>query len=194
MRPLVRLAETVHVVALALWLAALVTGALVAGIIFTTMRELNPTFGFFDAYAGAHADLGAGFIQARVFAAADIIQFAACSLSILSLIIAVVLGQAVARASTLVRATLLACAMTLFSYHYFILAPRMDSNARAYWQAARAGDSAQADSLHTEFMTDHPASTRTHGFISLFVFATLAASTWTLSGAGSAPGKPHHAA
>lgn len=182
MRPFVRFSETVHVVALALWLAALVTGALVAGIIFTTMRELNPTFGFFHAYAGSQADLGAGFIQARVFAAADMIQFAACSLAILALISSVVLGRSAVRASTLVRGTLLACAMTMFSYHYFVLAPRMDSNARAYWQAARAGNSAQAETLHAEFMTDHPASTRTHGFISLFVLATLVASTWTISG------------
>ncbi|KAA0213054.1 MAG: hypothetical protein DYG94_12160 [Leptolyngbya sp. PLA3] len=187
MRPFVRLAETVHIVALALWLSALITGALVAVTIFTTMRELAPTFGFFHAYTGAHADLGAGFIQARVFALADITQFAACSLAMLSFIAAVAIGRAVARASTMVRATLLACALTMFSYQYFILAPRMDTNARAYWKAARAGDSEQARLLHAKFMEDHPASTRTHGFILLFVSGTLVASTWTLSGGRPCP-------
>ncbi|MCL4221889.1 MAG: hypothetical protein KJZ65_11045 [Phycisphaerales bacterium] len=185
MRPFVRICETVHIAALAIWLAALVTGALVAGIIFTTMRELDPTFGFFQAYTGAQADLGAGFIQARIFAVADIIQFASCSLAIIAFIAAAVLGHTVTRASTLIRAALLACAMVVFSYQYFVLSPRMDTNARAYWQAARAGHSERAAMRHAEFMTDHPASTRTHGFISLSVFATLIASTWTLSGGGS---------
>lgn len=186
-----RMMETLHVFALAIWMGGLMTGAFVASIIFRTMRELSPRFATFEAYPGPHADLGAGFIQARVFAVCDVVQFFAASIAVLTLIASVALRRAASQPSTLVRGTLLAAAVCLFSYHYFILAPRMNSNARAYWDAARAGQVEATERAHQEFMSDHPVSTRTHGLTSVFVVASFVAGAFALSGRGSTgPARP----
>lgn len=174
-----RAAEVIHLLGLAAWMAALLTGALVAGIIFTTMRPLEPTFAYFSAFPEPQADLGAGFIQARVFLAADSIQFVGAALAILAFIVSVVARGAVARPSTLIRGTLLAAAVAIFSYHYFALAPRMQNNATLYWEAARAGQVELAHQHHAEFNADHPASVRVHGAVSIFVLATFVASAWS---------------
>lgn len=185
-----RVAEVVHLLGLAAWMAALLTGALVAGIIFTTMRPLEPTFGYFAAYPEPHADLGAGFIQARVFLAADSIQFVGASLAILAFIVSVVARGAVARPSTLLRGTLLASAVAIFSYHYFVLAPRMQNNSALYWEAARAGQVEEAAQYHNDFMADHPASVRVHGATSIFVFVTFVASAWSATRLNARPEFP----
>lgn len=182
-----RILETLHTIALSAWLAALVTGALVAGIIFSTMRQLEPTFGYFAAYPNDQADLGAGFIQARVFLACDFIQFGSACLAILTLIASVVLRRAAAQRATFVRALLVAGALCAFSYHFFVLVPRMDTNAQRYWAAAREGNLEQAEAFHQAFIADHPASVRTHSGISFFVLASLIAATWSLTALPSAP-------
>lgn len=182
MRTPTRVLEAVHIVSLATWVAALVTGALVAGIIFSTMRQLEPTFGYFAAYTQDQSDLGAGYIQARVFLVCDFIQFGAACLAILTLIASVVLRRAAARPSTFVRSLLMAGALCTFSYHFFVLVPRMDTNSQHYWAAAREGNMEQAEAYHQAFMADHPASVRTHGGISIFVLASLVAATWCLTG------------
>ncbi|MBX3323817.1 MAG: hypothetical protein KF757_12595 [Phycisphaeraceae bacterium] len=178
----VRVLETVHVIVLGVWFGVLGMTAAVAAIIFPAMRSLEPAFGQFSRYEGAHADLGAGFIQARVFAAADMVQFAAALLAMLNLTGAMVLQRNLKSMWTMIRCVLLACAVAMLSYHLFILAPRMDSNARVYWEAAAAGESDRAHESHEAFMRDHPAATRTMMFLGVFVAGTLFASTWSLSG------------
>ena len=72
--------ETLHALAAGVWLGALVMGGATAGILFTTMRRLDPTFGVFDTYTGDMSNIGAGFIQNRVFLAMDFVQYGAATL------------------------------------------------------------------------------------------------------------------
>lgn len=176
MQTLARLIDTLHLLALGIWIGALAMSGAVAAMIFPTMRDLDPTFALFAAYSGDHSPLGAGFIQARVFAAADIVQFTAASIVLLSFIVAVLLRRSLGKPITMIRGTLIACAAVMLSYHLFILAPRMDQHARDYWSFAQTGQNDLAQQAHDAFMSDHPAARRTMLFIALFSVASFVAS------------------
>jgi hypothetical protein len=182
MSVLARLADGVSVAALGVWLGTLAMSVAVAAIIFPAMRELDPSLGMFEAYGGGHADLGAGFVQARVFAAADIVQFAAASASMLGLIVSLAVRRNLASVLTMVRCVLLAGAALMLAYQLFVLAPRMDQNVRSYWLAAAEGREADAEAAQTEFLADHPGATRTALFIGCFVTTSLMVTAWAVCG------------
>jgi hypothetical protein len=180
-----RIAETVHLLVVGLWLGSLVMGAVVAAIIFPTMRELDPSFSIFSAFTGNHADLGAGFIQARVFYAVDLVQFVGAFVGGVTLALSIALRRVWNRPSSLIRSVVFACAVLMFSYQFFVFAPRMDENARAYWQAAEAGDNQAAIEAKDAFSADHPVATQTFGFIGFFVFGSFIVGVWSLLPAGT---------
>ncbi len=160
-------------------------GAVVAAIIFPTMRELDPSFSLFSAFTGNHADLGAGFIQARVFYAVDLVQFVGAFVGGITLALSIALRRVWSRPTSLIRSVVFACAVLMFSYQFFILAPRMDENARLYWQAAEAGDNEAALEARDAFSADHPIATQTFGFIGVFVLGAFVVGVWSLLPAGS---------
>jgi hypothetical protein len=149
------------------------------------MRELAPRFATFDLFTGSHADLGAGFIQARVFAAVDVVQFVGALVGLLTLIVSAVARDAIQAKSTIVRSVLLGVTLLLFGYQFFVLAPRMDQNAIQYWQAAQAGDNEQAEAFKAKFSADHPTATRTFGFLGICVLSVFIAGAWTATGSSS---------
>lgn len=182
MPPIARLAELLHLLVVGLWLGALVMGAVVASIIFPSMRELNPHFISFDQFTGNHADLGAGFIQARVFAAVDVVQFVGVLVGLVTLIVSAGARHAVQTKSTVLRSILLGITLLLFGYQFFVLAPRMDGNAIQYWQAAHAGKLEQAESYRAAFTADHPTATRTFALLGVCVLGVFVAGAWTTIG------------
>ncbi len=185
MTRLARIAETLHLLVVGLWLGSLLMGAVVAAIIFPTMRELDPSFSTFAAFTGNHADLGAGFIQARVFYAVDLVQFVGAFVGGVTLALSIALRRAWSRPTSLIRSVIFACAVLMFSYQFFVLAPRMDENARLYWQAAEAGDNQAAIEARDAFSVDHPIATQTFGFIGFFVFGSFIVGVWSLLPAGT---------
>lgn len=177
-----RLAETLHLLVVGLWLGALVMGAAVAAIVFPAVRELDPTLGLFAAYDAPHADLGAGFIQARVFYAVDVVQFLGAFLGGVALAVSIAVRRALRSRVTIVRSLFFAAAALVFAFQFFVLAPRMDANATAYWRAAKAGDTAAAERYQQAFSADHPTATRTFGLIAVLVLGSLVTGAWSVTG------------
>ncbi len=177
--------ETLHAVASGLWLGAVVMAGATAGILFTTMRELEPAFGRFAGYDGDMSNIGAGFIQNRVFLALDVVQYASATLALASTIGLIVFCRLpIRRASSVIRLLALGGSMMLLSYHLFVLTPRMQTNASDYWTAAERGDNAAADAAHDAFNADHPAATRVLGGLAIGVFVLLASGAWSAAAAG----------
>ena len=171
--------ETVHAVAAGLWLGALVMAGATAGILFTNMRTLEPSFGVFSAYDGDQSNIGAGFLQNRVFLALDFIQYGGATLALVATIgLIVVCRIPLRRPSAVVRMIALATAMGLVSFHLFVLTPRMQNNAQIYWSAAERGDNETAAEAYADFDADHPTARNVLAGLSISVFTLLASGAW----------------
>lgn len=176
-----------------LWLGALVMAGATAGILFTTMRTLGPSFDLFAAYSGDQSNLGAGFLQNRVFLALDAIQFGAATLILATTIAGIAFFRLpLRRVSSAIRLVALGIAMVLLSFHLFVLTPRMQSNALDYWAAAERGDAAQAETSYAAFDADHPTARRVLMGTMLSVLVLLTSGVWGAMSAG-ATGETHRA-
>jgi len=170
-----------------MWLGALVMSGATAGIMFTTMRKLGPTFQLFSAYEGDQSNLGAGIIQNEVFLALDAIQFGSATLVLATTIAGIVFFRfPIRRASSVVRLLALGAAMMLISFHLFVLVPRMQSNALAYWSAAEHGETAAAETAHEAFEADHPTARFVLMGTMFSVLVLLASGVWGAASAGEA--------
>ncbi|USN99592.1 MAG: hypothetical protein H6810_02700 [Phycisphaeraceae bacterium] len=177
--------ETVHAVSAGLWLGSLVMSAATAGLLFGTMRSLDPSFGFFSAYTGPQSDLGAGYIQNRIFLAGDVMQFIGATGSLAATIALIgFCGLSLRRVSTGIRVFALGAAMALVSYHLFVLVPRMQTNAHAYWEAARAGEMDAATTAYDAFQADHPTARNEMLATTVVVALMLGAGAWSAATTG----------
>lgn len=175
-----RIAESVHLTALGLWLGALVTAGITAAVIFPTMRDLDPALPAYAAYTGSHADLAAGFVQNKVFYAVDIVQFACATLALVSLLLMLTLGKLVIpRWSTAIRMVALGAALLITSYWLMMLAPQMQTDVRAYWSAAQAGDLETASTAKAAFDRSHPLASNLFKSTALAVAVALVAGAWS---------------
>jgi hypothetical protein len=152
--------DAIHLMAAALWLAALVAAGLSAAILFTKMPELKPTLPDYAAYSGEHWKLAAGMVANTIFLVVDFVQLGAALVAILTLGLSLRAANRaiVKKAPPLsgVRIVLLTVACGLLCYQLFILSPRMAENLREYWTAAREGKQAMADAAKAAFDSDHP--------------------------------------
>lgn len=185
-----RVAETVHLTALGLWAGALLGAGLTAAVTFPTMRELDPSLGAFPGYTGEHWMLAAGRIAGSVFVATDIVQFVCAVLAVTGF--AVAAYASVRRRSWLwfFRAVAMGVAFLLVSYHLLILAPTMDADLNAYWQAAARGDNTAAEEHRSAFSARHPAASRSIGLTAAAALSALALGAWTISSSGTSYGNP----
>lgn len=189
-RPGRKACETVHILAAGLWLGTLVMSGVTAAVMFTTMRTLDPEFGRFAAYAGDQSNIGAGFIQNRIFLAGDVVQFIAATLVLATMIAMLAFfGLPLRRISSAVRLFALGAAMILASYQLFVLSPRMQANVSQYWQEAEAGNNDAAEAARVAFEADHPTASRTLGATALFTAILLASGAWSAASAAE-PEKP----
>ena len=189
-----RLAESVHLFGLTLWLGAVVMAGGVAAIVFPTARELDPTLPAYAAYDGSHADLAAGFLQNRVFALADGVQFLGAVLALATTILLVgFMDLPLRRISSAVRLCGLGLALGLLSFYLLMLMPRMQENVRTYWAAAAAGQLDAAASSKAAFDADHPTASNTLKLIGVSVLVTIVGAGWSASTPGSTDPKPDSA-
>lgn len=180
-----KIAEGVFTLSAGLWLGSLVMTGATAGILFSTMRTLEPTFGRFAAYEGPHSNLGAGVIQNRIFLAGDVVQFIGATGTLASTIaLLAFFALPLRRFSTAVRLVAQGAAMLLVSYHLFVLVPRMQENAEAYWSAAERGDMEAAALASDAFQADHPTATRVLISTTVVVAVLLVSGAWSASSAG----------
>jgi len=174
----------VHLLALAVWLGALMTGAIAAAIIFPSFRELDPRLPGFEGYDGEHWRLGAGMVQSRVFVWGDIVQLCAAGLAFFTLglrLIGAGVVRAPRRAATALRVLGVGTGVVLVACNLMFLAPRMNPHLRAYWNLAREGQTAEARAEAAEFELYHTPATRLHGATSLAVLLGLVSGAWSLA-------------
>jgi hypothetical protein len=183
-------AESVFLLCAGLWLGSLVMTGATAGILFSTMRTLEPSFGRFAAYEGPHSNLGAGVVQNRIFLAGDVVQFIGATGTLASTIALLTLfALPLRRISTGIRLFAQGAAMLLVSFHLFVLVPRMQENAEAYWSAAEGGDLAAAALASDAFQADHPTATRVLISTAVVVAVLLVSGAWSAASAGQGEGR-----
>ena len=77
--------DTIHTLALCLWLAALILGGASAAVVFPTMKSVNPMLPDFPGFEADHWKIAAGMVQQRIFFVSDTVQFIAAIAAFLTL-------------------------------------------------------------------------------------------------------------
>jgi len=167
---------SIHLVALALWLAVVIGSGAAAAVLFPTMRDLDPHLAAFAAYEGPHWRLAAGRVAATLFSLADRAQV---PLAVLALVGAAPLLLAVRkrRVAACVSAAALAVALASLVFQLTVLRPRMDAALEHYWRAAEAGDTTLAREHADAFAQDHPVASRSRSTCAGALLIALVASS-----------------
>lgn len=181
MTRVLRACESVHIIALAVWLGALVMGGVVAALVFPAMRALDPQLPEYAGYSGPHWRIAAGQFAARVFRASDVMQYVCAAVLLVALAGMWWFRPRDARAPW-GRTALALVAWTLLGYHAFVLSPRMQPSMLRYWAAAKAGDIESAQMFQEAFESDHPAASRLLTATAVTVLLSLGGSAWYLAG------------
>jgi hypothetical protein len=172
----------VYWLSLALWLAALAAAGLAAVHVFGRLPDTPMALDGFQAYPrDQHGTIAAGLVMADLFFTVDMIQFVVAPLALVTVGLQLTVFRLPARRpSNQVRLACLVLAAGLFAYHAVALAPTLNSNLRAYWQAAAEGDLQRA-TLHQEaFGATHETARLVLQANTLLVVAAMAASAVAL--------------
>lgn len=162
------------------------TGA-AAAVIFPVVKALDPTLPEYAAYTGPHWRLAAGHIASRIFLISDAIQLGCVILCGLTLGVIVLSSEAWTKPFvTGLRLVALLAAVSLLTYAFAFLGPRMNTNMLTYWEAARNGDNETALAHQTAFDDDHPKASR------VMVGSFLCAMLLTTAGAFAASSATGH--
>lgn len=155
--------DVIHILALSVWLAGLLSAGLSAAIIFPQMKSLHPALPDFAHYSGEHWKIAGGFVANRIFLIVDSVQLVCASTAILTLGLTLLRANKApvgspARRPPLAgtRILLLTFACALLAYELLILSPRMALNLNNFWTAAKDGNRAVADAAQAAFDADHP--------------------------------------
>ena len=157
--------NVVYWLALTLWVACIISAAVAAMGVFTTLPELGLTIEPFTAALGdepaEHGRVAGGKVMEPIFAATDWLQAGAAGLVIVALVIqAAVFGNHLKSLSNVVRVLCILAAATLLAIHLFVLAPRMNRNLREYWQAIEHNDGHAMTQYRHAFNSDHGTADR----------------------------------
>lgn len=147
--------ETLHAVALAVWLAVVVGAGLAVAVVFPTMKELDPMVPGFAASPGDHWLIAGGHVGRTVFAIADRVQPVCVVVAVVALA-GLTRMRCVGRAWLAARWALVGGAGVMAVVSGVWLSPRMDQNLVSFWDAARAGRAAEAAVFRSAFDSDHP--------------------------------------
>jgi len=147
--------ETLHAVALAVWLAVVVGAGMAAAVVFPTMKELDPTLPGFVASPGDHWLIAGGHVGRTVFAISDRVQPVCVVIAVVSLA-ALTRMQRVGWGWLSIRWSLVGGAGVMAVASGVWLSPRMDANLVAYWEATKAGRVVEAGIYRRAFDADHP--------------------------------------
>ncbi len=186
-----RIGEVVHLFSLSVWFGCLVATGVAAGILFPTIRDLAPTSAAFAQYPDDHWLIIAGHVGAKLFAFSDFIQLVCAALALLTfgLALAKLRKQPGVRPwSMLARAVIMTVAIGLVSYELFILAPRMQLSLHSFWEAAKAGNTAEANRFREAFDQDHPIASSVMGATTVTVLIGWFFSAFNLAGMGAPSG------
>ncbi len=177
--------DTLHIVALAFWLAALLGSGAAAAVLFPTMKHLDPTLPAFAAYPHEHWKIAAGHAANKLFFLADIVQFAAAFLATvtfaLTLFFLRILPDRGRSWPLAIRGVSLAAALTAAAYLLLVLSPAMGLDYQHFIAAASAGQVEQADAARAAFEAAHPKASTAISITAAAVFVALFAGVWNIS-------------
>jgi hypothetical protein len=175
-RPFLR---ATHTFFLGLWFGSLVMTGIAAAIIFPTVKHLQPQVPAYASYRGEHWLLLAGKVAERIFTAADIVQFVCACVAVGAfLVMAAKTPEGWRTPERALRVTLLVAALTTLAYQILVLGPRMHLNLTEFWNAAGAGQQANADRFQAAFDADHPTASTVLGITVALVGAAFALAAW----------------
>ena len=183
MQGLFKLCNAVYWLALALWLAVLVTAGVSAIAVFTTLGEMDVSLSAYALFQPdesdvphAHAHLAAGHVLEPVFWLVDFVQFAMIPLMLITLVAQfTVFKQKIRRPANLIRTGCIVIAAGLFAFHALAQTPQMNRDLKAYWDAAKDGDVTTALEHRAAFNRRHPtAEAVLKSTLLLVVLATFA--------------------
>ncbi len=179
-----KVCESVHFVALAVWLGSLVMAGAVAAQVFPLLRAMDARVPDHPGFTGEQWLIVGGRVGDMVFTTSDFIQFFAVLIAVFTLVVSIgVFKLSARRISTLVRAVALGGSLLVVAYQLLVLGPTMQHELRAYWSAAQGGDNESAQ-LHREaFDALHPRATWALAGSSLAVLITLVGGVWSIAGA-----------
>lgn len=171
--------ETINLTVTGVWLGVLVMTGVAAAVLFPMVRDLRPTLPDYSLYQGEHWRIAAGKPADRMFIICDAIQFVCAMIAAISLATLVFAGRVrVRRAAMLVRIAMLVVAFALLGARFFFLQPWMDTNLRAFWEAAEKGDNASAERFRAAFDADHPIASNMLAATLLCVLVTMVLGAW----------------
>lgn len=188
MHPAARAGTVIYWLALVAWIGGLIAAAVAAPSVFGALGDLPVTIESFEAYPHLeHGRLAAGMVMERVFWIVDLIQFVAAPVVVATLVVQLVAAGARFRApSNLVRTICIVGAALLLAYRAAALAPTMNRELRAYWQAAEAGRVEVARAHRDRFNEDHPTARTILGASLVLLLVAVGASA-AATGPGTAP-------
>lgn len=174
-----KLAECIHLTALAIWLGAMLMGGGVAAFVFPTMASLDPQLASYAAYPESHGVIVAGFIGEFIFFVLDATGLLAIFVAIVSLVTAAVYRMSLRRISTLVRASCLGLAMMALAYQLLSIAPQMKMYLDEFRMAAQAGELEAAAQARAAFRELHPLSSNVLAVTVLAVLGAFVSGVWS---------------
>lgn len=174
-----KIAECIHLTALAVWLGAMLMGGGIAAFVFPTMASLDPHLETFAAYPEPHGVIVAGYVGEFVFLVLDATGLLAIFVAIVSLVTAAVYRMSLRRMSTFVRASFLGLAMIALAYQLLAIAPEMKMHLDEFRAAAQAGELEVAARARAAFRELHPLSTNVLAVTVLAVLGAFVSGVWS---------------
>lgn len=161
------------------WAGALLMTGASAAIIFPEMRHIGANVADLILPADEHWKFVAGRVQNRVFGVCDWVQIF-CGAGVLLLTADAARRKPwrhVGRRLWLARLAITALTLTALATYLAWLAPAMQADLRAFWQALEAKDLAAARTAQTSFDAYHPVASRffTGMFAGVIALAVLTA-------------------
>ncbi|MHC5113534.1 MAG: hypothetical protein ACYTGP_03800 [Planctomycetota bacterium] len=184
--------NVIHAFALIVWIAALVSAAVAAMNVFPITDTMDLVLERYARYpVEEHRRIAAGRIMDGVFFTVDVLQFVAAPLALITLFAQFTVFRRPGtapwrRPSHVVRGAAIVLAAALFAGHATFLAPKMNADLRAFWEAAEAGDVETARAHRAAFNRRHPKADAILRANLLLVAAAAVAGTVAL-GSGPPP-------
>ncbi|MFN7020224.1 MAG: hypothetical protein ACK4WH_02710 [Phycisphaerales bacterium] len=191
--------ETIHHLALALWLGVIVAAGAFAAIVFPTMKSLEPALPGFAGYSGPHWRIAGGKLGQQIFLLTDIVQFACVVVTVATLLcLFVTLGASPQRRrpAAWFRTLGLSLAFASAAGQILIVGPQMNGALKNFWAAAGAGNAELAAIHQGAFDQLHPIASWLLAGSAVGLLAALTAGIWSLArpwAAGPSSGEPSEA-
>lgn len=163
-------------ICLTLWLGTLMLAGGAAAFVFATVIDMDLVVTEFASYdTTQHGRLVGGMIMDPVFFVTDVVQVVLAVVVIVLLVVQVIRRHGGPIANGIRGLALLGVA-ALLAYRILMVAPGMNADLRAYWEAARAGDAETATVHRLAFDAMHPTAARLYDASFALLFIAIGAS------------------